>query len=389
MTGDSDDRKEQQPQTRSRQEIQELERIVQSYLVVQGSRSDHESVEFEGRLRTGPEETASALERLFPRNKLTLLEGQNGTARIVLTSRGTEEVSRDQPKWWLQIALFLLTILTTTWVGASSMGVDLVREPSRFSVGLPFSLGLLAILSAHEFGHYFAARRNGMTVTLPYFIPVPVSLGTFGAFIGLKSRAPNQKALFDVAVAGPLAGLIVAVPVLLLGLQNSLILNASARVDFFRSIGLDVGSSIMLATLSKLALGGALLEGHRVILDPLALAGWFGMIITALNLLPIGQLDGGYIAHAVLGAKRANAVSIVGLIAVFLLAFFVSSDLLMWAFVIFFVGSARDILPADGLTRVGPGRTALGYLALALLLLILVPVPAYFYQVLKIHSPFA
>jgi membrane-associated protease RseP (regulator of RpoE activity) len=147
----------------------------------------------------------------------------------------------------------------------------------------------------------------------------------------------------------------------------------------------DVGSSIVLAMVSKLALGSAILEGHRVILNPLALAGWLGIVITALNLLPIGQLDGGYISHALLGTKRAKVVSIAGLIAVFLLAFFVGSTLLMWAFVIFFVASTRDLLPENDLTEIGASRTVLGYFALALLLLILLPVPGSFYPALKIH----
>jgi len=385
LTGEPDDREEGSLHTRSREEIAELERALQPYLAVASSRSDGEILEFEGRLRTAPEEALSALERLFRGEMLTLSEGENGSARIVLIPRGSIESSSDDPRWWLQISLFVLTILTTTWVGALQAGVDLVREPSRFGVCLPFSLGLLAILSAHELGHYFAARRFGMSVTLPYFIPVPVSLGTFGAFIGLKSRAPNRKALFDVAIAGPLAGLIVAVLVLWRGLQNSLVVNGSATSLFFPFLGVDVGSSVMLATMSKLALKGALLHGHRVIFDPLALAGWFGVVINAINLLPIGQLDGGYITHALLGQKRANVASIIGLIAVFFLAFFVSSELLMWAFVIFFIASTRNVLPANDLTPIGPARTALGYLALALLLIILIPLPGSFYPALRIH----
>ena len=122
-----------------------------------------------------------------------------------------------------------------------------------------------------------------------------------------------------------------------------------------------------------------------MILDPLAFGAWFGIVITALNLLPIGQLDGGYISHAIFGTKRANVLSIVGLIAVFLLTFFVWSGLLMWAFVIFFVASTRDLLPANDLTGIGLGRTAVGYFASVLLLLIFLPVPGYFYPALRIH----
>ena len=140
-----------------------------------------------------------------------------------------------------------------------------------------------------------------------------------------------------------------------------MILKGPAAGEAFRFISVDVGSSIALAMVSKLALGSALLEGHRMILDPLAFGAWFGTVITALNLLPIGQLDGGYISHAIFGARRANVLSIVGLIAVFLLTFFVWSGLLMWAFVIFFIASTRDLLPANDLTRIGLGRTAVGY----------------------------
>lgn len=261
----------------------------------------------------------------------------------------------------------------------------LLSDPSQFAVGLPFSTGILAIFGVHEFAHHIAARRHGMLVTLPYFIPVPVLFGTFGAFTGLKGRAKDRKALFDVAIAGPLAGLILALLALWLGLQSSIILRGPLAGTVFGSIGIDVGSSIMLALVSKLALGGTLLEGHRVVLQPLAYAGWLGMMMTALNLLPVGQLDGGYITHTLWGAKRANVVSIVGLIAVFFLAFFVSSWLLMWAFVIFFVASTRDLLPANDLTGIGPFRTLLGYFVLALLLLIILPVPGYFYPALRIH----
>jgi membrane-associated protease RseP (regulator of RpoE activity) len=227
-----------------------------------------------------------------------------------------------------------------------------------------------------------------MLVTLPYFIPVPVSLGTFGAFVGLKSRAQNQKTLFDVAVAGPLAGLVVAVPMLWWGLQSSVVVKGDQGGDLFRLIGVDVGSSLMLAIMSKLAMGSALLEGHRLIFHPLALAGWLGMVITAINLLPVGRLDGGYISHTLLGPKRANALSIAGLMVVFFMAFFVSSEILMWAFVIFFVASTRDLVPVNDLTEVGPGRMVLGYLTWALLLLILLPLPGHFYPALRIH-PYA
>jgi hypothetical protein len=118
----------------------------------------------------------------------------------------------------LHLGLVALTLVTTTWAGALHQGINLLQEPARFTAGLPYALALMTILGAHEMGHYVMARRHGMRVTLPYFIPVPFALGTFGAFIQLRSPSPSRRALFDVGVAGPLAGLVFAIPALLVGL---------------------------------------------------------------------------------------------------------------------------------------------------------------------------
>jgi Zn-dependent protease len=121
-----------------------------------------------------------------------------------------------KPNWWLHWLLFVATIATTTWAGALPAGVNLLQQPERFAVGLPYSLGFLLILGAHEMGHYLTARRYGIQVTPPFFVPVPFALGTFGAFIKIKSITPNRRSLFDVAVAGPLSGLVFAIPALLI-----------------------------------------------------------------------------------------------------------------------------------------------------------------------------
>src|SRR5699024_2038212 len=153
---------------------------------------------------------------------------------------------------WL---LFVLTIATTTWAGALHTGVNLLQQPERFVVGLPYSLGLLLILGAHELGHYFTARYHGIRVTPPYFIPVPFALGTFGAFIKVKSITPNRRALFAMAVAGPLAGLVFAIPALLIGLGLSKI--APDQTAETVHTGVEVGSSIIMAILAKISLGAS------------------------------------------------------------------------------------------------------------------------------------
>ena len=270
--------------------------------------------------------------------------------------------------------------------GALHAGVDVLQEPARILEGLPYSLTLLVILGSHELGHYFAARAHGMKVTLPYFIPVPFGLGTFGAFIQLKSPAENRRALFDVGVAGPLAGLVFAIPALWIGLQYSRVLAPEELTDNMHG-GIGIGSSALLALIAKLALGDALGEGHRLLLHPLAFAGWLGLLVTALNLLPIGQLDGGHIADAMFGRTRSAAIGTAALFALVFLGLFVWSGLLTWAFIVYFIASGKGQPPLNDFSRMGVGRLAIGAFVFVLLLLILAPVPHRLYDALGIHCP--
>jgi Zn-dependent protease len=169
---------------------------------------------FRGPLRVSGDQASARLNQAFGQTFVPLVQQdeQFGSA-IVLMPKNSEEATMERPvRWWLHALLFVLTMFTTTLAGAAHQGVNLLAEPARFAVGLPYAIGLLLILGLHELGHYFAARYHGMTVTPPFFIPIPFGLGTFGAFIQMRSPAENRRALFDVAVAGPLAGLIVAIP---------------------------------------------------------------------------------------------------------------------------------------------------------------------------------
>ena len=183
---------------------------------------------------------------------------------------------------WLHVLLYILTILST-WTVA----------------GPVFSAGLLAILTAHEFGHYFTARRYGVPVSLPYFIPFPLSLfGTLGAVIRMSPRIPSRRALFDIAAAGPLAGMVLALPITLLGIQRSEIVAKSAIPVH----SITLGEPLLFKGLGWLV-HGTLPQNVDTMLHPLAFAGWAGMFVTALNLLPIGQLDGGHVTHALFGNR--------------------------------------------------------------------------------------
>ena len=377
----------------SRDTLNRFEERVRSVLAVTGHEVHGDAVLFEGRLKTSPEAALAELREVFAPDRLTplLREATGAEVRLALfpETKGLvqQPIVVEKPKWRVHLLLFLLTLLMTTWAGALHAGVNLLQEPGRIAVGFPYSLGLMLILGAHELGHYFTARRHGIWVTPPYFIPAPFALGTFGAFIRIKSLSPDRRATFDVAVAGPLAGLVFAIPALLIGLRQSRMVIESASPEIVHT-GMQIGSSFLMAIMAKLALGASTLEGHQLILHPLAFAGWLGLLVTALNLLPIGQLDGGHIAHAMFGARRGHAISVGGLMTLFALALFVWPGLMMWALVVWFIAGDRDAPPLNDVTPLNTGRRVLGWLVFVILAAILIPVPHALYPTFGIHCPY-
>lgn len=297
-------------------------------------------------------------------------------------------VAKKTSRPWLNLALFVATFATTTWAGASYAGVNLLADPAGFTAGLPYAAALMIILAAHELGHYFAARRYGIDVSLPYFIPLPFALGTFGAFIRMKSRSPNRRAAFDVALAGPLAGLAFAVPALLIGLKYSTVAPAGSDPATMMG-GVHAGSSLVMAILGDVMLGDALVESGRLVLHPVAFAGWLGLLVTALNLIPVGQLDGGHLMHALLGPRRARIVDIGTMLTLVVLGLFVWSGLLFWAIVIFLIAGRGDIPTLETATRLGSGRVTLGVAAFVLLVAILMPLPHMAAGPLGLACPYA
>ncbi len=349
-----------------------------------------DSLVLKGRLLVDSHTAYETLQRRFENTDTSafLEEDEAGKPIIVLKSGVLKSHVEKKRTPWLNVILFISTLVTTTWVGAAYQGINLWNELGRFAVGLPYALGLMLILGAHELGHYFTARAHNMKVTLPYFIPVPFALGTFGAFIQMKSPSKDRRALFDVGIAGPLAGLVFAIPALLIGLQSSTVLPAVNTATMMQR-GSDVGSSVLFALLAKLSLGSRLIEGHNILMSPLAFAGWLGILVTALNLLPIGQLDGGHVAHALFGRRKAEVIGMVALFALFLLALFVWSGLLIWAIIVFFVAGIKSPPPLNDFSKLDSRRVALGAFAFVLLFLMLTPVPHAFYNALGIYCPYA
>jgi membrane-associated protease RseP (regulator of RpoE activity) len=339
-----------------------------------------------GKLRAVPEEAyqviKSNVEKVFGDRFLLLFqESFQGQPFFALVANPwqqktetieTEKVTRP----FLALGLLLLTILTTTVVGAGLSGItaqQLENNPSLLLQGLPYSLGLIAILGLHEFSHYFTAVKYKIKTTLPYFIPIPFFLGTFGAFIQMRSPVPTRKALFDVAVAGPLGGIIIAIPLLFWGLSLSEIVPLTNQSSLLNFQALNPQFSFFLSIVAKLALGSNLIAGKAIHLHPLAVAGYVGIIVTALNLMPVGQLDGGHIVHAMYGQKTAIIIGQLTRLFMFILAL-VQPDFLLWAIILLLM-PVSDQPALNDVTELDNKRDLLGLFSLALLLSILLPLP--------------
>ena len=321
-------------------------------------------VRFHGILVAKPETTVSVLrQRLEPYGFSPLLLSQREIL-ILPTPAGGKRTEAERP--WTQILLFIATVVTTLFVGAIQLGTDPLTDPINLLAGLPFSFSLLSILGVHEFGHYFTAKRYGVHVTLPYFIPAPVGLGTFGAFIKMKSPVIDRRSLFDIGIAGPIAGLILAIPILMIGLTLSEI------VPTHGEMGISLGSPLLFTFIQEVTLG-SIPEGMDIVLHPVAFAGWIGFFVTALNLLPIGQLDGGHIAYALLGRQSEKLAFLTAIVLAFLgITFW--PGWLFWAFLAFMLGFKHPP-PMNDVTPLDPRRRLLAVGALILLFCLLTPAP--------------
>ncbi len=321
----------------------------------------------------------------------------------ILLMRGVIRPKPTNP--WINLLLFLLTLASMVFTGAlfaydgpANPGqAELVRGLlGSLDQGLAFAASLLAILTVHEFGHYLAARHHKTAVTMPYFIPFPFSaFGTMGAFIRLQEPPRNKRILLDIGIAGPLAGLVVAIPVLLLGLSLSKV----SPIEINPGAGFTLEGNSLLYLASKFLVFGQLLPapasygdlnpvlywiryfftgqplpigGMDVNIHPVAWAGWAGLLVTALNLIPAGQLDGGHVLYVLLGKRTRLLWPIIlwGLIALG----FVWSGWWLWAAIIFLLGRVYAE-PLDGITTLDPRRRMLAVLGIVVFFLVFTPVP--------------
>ena len=270
----------------------------------------------------------------------------------------------------LHLTLFVLTFFSTLVAGAVfQKGINILREPLRIIEGLPFAMTLMGILLSHELSHFFASKRHHTRATLPYFIPAPITLiGTFGAFIKMKSPIVTRKALIDIGVSGPIAGFLLSLVASVVGLTYSTVVPLTKA----REGVLSLGDSLLFNFLSYLVVG-AVPHTHEILLHPVAFAGWIGFFVTSLNLIPVGQLDGGHVAYAFL-KERHRVVSVVLVGTLILFGLFFWEGWALWGVLMVVLGIKHPPViywevPLDGRRRL------LGLLAFIILLITFIPSP--------------
>lgn len=292
--------------------------------------------------------------------------------------------ARPRHRYWLHALLLVATLLSTTVVGAGlarsfaagrpfDFQGDLAgyarmwQQPSYLLPGLPFSLTLLTILLAHEFGHFLTARYYLVDVTLPYFIPAPTLIGTLGAFIRIRSPILSKRVLFDIGIAGPLAGFVALVSPLVAGVALSKVVPGIGQ-----SGDLVFGTPLLLRLMEWARFPGVPLQD--IYLHPVARAAWVGLLATALNLLPIGQLDGGHILYAFLG-ERTRYLSRLFIFVLVLMGTFITYSWLVWAALLFFFGMRHPAIYDPN--PLGRSRTRLAIVALAVFILSFTAAPVH------------
>ncbi|MFH7244686.1 MAG: site-2 protease family protein [Spirulina sp.] len=324
---------------------------------------------FRGNLRGNPAETQARLsamlsERLGDRYRLFLVESLEKKPTVVVLPASMDPAKTTRAQWAIALVLGIATVFTSLEAGAILQGFDLVQEFSRWTAALPFLLGLVVVLVSHEIGHWVLANRYGVRLSPPFVLPT-WQIGSFGSLTRFESLLANRSVLFDIALAGPAAGGLVSLGMLITGLV------LSHPGSLFQLPSTFFQGSVLVGTLAKAVLGSALQE-PLVDVHPLTIFGWLGLVITALNLMPAGQLDGGRIVQAVYGRKTAGRTTVITLILLALVTL-ANPLALYWAAIILILQRNLERPCLDDITEPDDARAALGLLALFLALAVLMP----------------
>lgn len=328
-----------------------------------------DGVVFNGNLRGDLEKTFETLstrltEKIGDRYRLFLIENQASRPTVVVLPSSNDPKPLTRGQTFLAIGLFLATVATCLETAGILQGFDFYGAPERYREVLPLGLGLMAILLVHELGHWFMARRHDVKLSLPFFFPT-WQIGSFGALTNFQSILKNRNVLFDVAIAGPAAGGLLSLSILIGGLLLS---NDSSQ---FKVPTTFFEGSILVGTLARVILGSAV-KSDIVPVNPMVILGWLGLVITAINLMPAGRLDGGRIVQAIYGRKVAGRATTATLIVLAIVSL-VNPLALYWAIVIVFLERNLERPSLNELTEPDDTRAALGLLSLFLMVAVLLP----------------
>lgn len=331
------------------------------------------AISFRGHLAMDPREGYALLRERFAALGYTPMLYRRDEYEVV-TAIPALFGSKQKERWWINLVLFLMTVATTMFVGTllelntEDALLQLLRQPQLIVQGLPASAAIMGILGVHELAHYFAARRHGLDSSLPYFIPIPFGLvGTMGAIIRMRKPFETRNSLFDVGAAGPLAGILVALPLFFVGLMVSPTTLPQPGV-------MPLGTPLLLSWMEDLVIAlRGIPAGEDILLNSWAFAAWFALFVSGLNLLPIGQLDGGHVAYAVL-RERTRTLSTAVLVLIGVLAVLVWQGWYVWMFFTF-MSRWQHPPPLNGLAPLSKGRRLLGIAIFVLMVLLFTPTP--------------
>ena len=345
--------------------MEEILEFLKSKMVIEEVTGSLIITKVTGRLCSPIDKTITEIKEYFAPTDYTPLFDTEGKNHVV--KFGVFRKVKDKQKYALNIVLFTATLLSTIFVGAYNAGGDPFKNLSDIFLGIPFSLSIMAILTCHELGHYFVSRKAGMITSLPYFIPAPFHFfGTFGAVIRMKSIVPSRRTLLRVGVAGPIAGFVVALPLVAIGLALSEIGPVPEGLEYY-----TLGDSLLFSLLAKL-LHPEIPSGYDLFLHPVALAGWIGFLVTSINLIPVGQLDGGHISYSLLLKKRKYTY--IPILAILIGLCLLWKGWIVWIVLAFFL-ARRDPNVQDCITPLTIKEKLLAVIALIILIATFIPIP--------------
>jgi membrane-associated protease RseP (regulator of RpoE activity) len=340
----------------------EIENFLKEVMDIECAKMEHFYLVWEGTFKIPEKEALDYIKEKADSSNLDV-SFKNKEDGVSLAFRVKPQ--KKESKKWINLLLLAITFLTTLAAGAFQQGVNPFIPITNLIKGLPFSLSIMIILGSHELGHYFMARKNKVDTTLPYFIPGPTIIGTFGAVIKMKSPIRDKNSLVEIGATGPIVGFIFSTIALLVGLSLSTV------VTFSGDEGIVLGNSLLIKFLTKLYFSD-LPEAKDVLFHPIAFAGWLGYLVTAINLLPVGQLDGGHILYALVGEKTKIIGYVIFGTVILLIPLW--PGWAIWA-ILFLIIRFKHPPPLDRLSPLSLKHKIIAMISFAIFILTFMPVP--------------